>query len=484
MLARKVLKNSIFNSSLVLVKNIGGLIFTIILIRLLVLPDLFGIYNLAISVGFLLFTFADLGINSTAVRYISLAIGKDDKILARSYFVYLLKFKMFLVVFLSIALILFSGIISLYVFNKPELAMPLRIAGIFMFLQSIADFLDSIFTAFQKFEYPLLRHIIFETARLVIAPAFIFLGFSVSGAILGMSLSLVGAFTASVYIFKRHYSYLLSGETTNIDKKGITKFLGYLTIGSLSGVFYGYVDTIMLGIFMEAKYIGFYKAAYMIIFGFMGLISITGILLPVFTQLEGKDLKNALDKISKYSFMLSFPCAIGIAFLAEEMIRLIYGEAYLPALIPLYALVLLILVNPIEIFGVLFTAKGKPEYPTKLGIISSFFNIVLNYILIIKLGMLGAAVATVFSRYFNTIGLFLISKKLFEASLNTAFVYKPLLSSLGMLLLLYSLPKPMDAFSGIVEVGLAAFLYFLILFIINGIGKEDLKYFKLMLGMK
>jgi len=484
LLARKVLKNSIFNSSLVLVKNIGGLLFTVILIRLLVLPELYGIYNLAVSIGFLLFTFTDLGINATAVRYISFAIGKGDKMLARSYFVYLLKFKILLTMFLSALLILFAGIISLYVFNKPELTLPLRITGIFLFLQSIADFLDSIFTAFQRFEYPLLRHVIFETARLAIVPAFIFLGFSVAGTILGMSLSLTGAFVASAYIFKKHYSYLLRGERKDIDKKEITRFLGYLTIGSLSGVFYGYVDSIMLGIFMESKYIGFYKSAYIIIFGFIGLISLTGVLLPIFTQLEGKDLKNALEKVSKYSFMLSFPCAVGITFLAEEMIRLIYGEAYLPALTPLYVLTLLILVNPVENFGVLFTAKGKPEYPTKLNIISSSLNVVLNYVLIINIGMVGAAIATVFSRYFNTIGLFLISRKLFGTSINLSLIYKPLLASLGMSFLLYILPKPTNVFLGIVKVGLAVAVYFLILSLIKGIGKEDLKYFKLMIGMK
>lgn len=484
MLARKVLKNSIFNSSQVLIKNIGGLIFSIILIRLLVLPDLYGIYNLAISIGFMLFTFADLGINATAVRYISLAMGNGDEILARSYFSYLLKIKTLLTLILSIALILFAGVISLYVFNKPELTIPLRVTGIFIFLQSMADFLDSIFTAFHRFEYPLIRHTIFEITRIAIVPAFIYLGFSVSGAILGISLSLAGAFAILFYLFRKHYGFLLSGRTIEIDKKDIKRFVGYLTIGSLSSVFYGYVDSIMLGIFMEAKYVGFYKAAFMIILGFMGVISITGILLPFLTQLEGKDLDNALGKISRYSFILSFPCALGIVFLGEEMIRLIYGQAYLPALAPLYVLALLILINPLESFVVLFTAKGKPDYPTKMSIISSVINIILNYFLIIEIGMLGAAIATVASRFFNIIGLFLISRRLFELSLDPALIYKPLLASLAMSLLLYTFPKPEHIVSGIIEVGLAGILYFLVLFVIRGIGREDTRYFKLMLGMR
>lgn len=484
MQARNLLKNSILNSSLVLLKNVGGLIFSIILIRMLVLPDLYGLYNLALSIGFMLLTFADLGINATAIRYISLAKGKNDEILTRSYFAYLLKIKLFLTISLSFGLILFAGLISLYIFHKPELTMPLRITGIFIFLQSVADFIDSIFTAFQRFEYPLIRHAIFELVRLGIVPAFIYVGFSVSGAIFGMSLSLAGAFAVLLFLFRKHYGFLLSGEKTSIDKKEIAKFVGYLTIGSLSGVFYGYIDTIMLGMFMESKYVGFYRSASMIIFGFMGLISITGILLPFMTQWEGKDLNNALEKISKYSFILSFPCALGIIFLAKEMIVLVFGQAYLPAVLPLYALALLILVIPFESFGVVFTAKGKPEYPTKIGIISSLLNVILNFFLIIKFGMIGAAIATVISRYFNTFGLFLISRKLFGTTLDPAHIYKPLLASVGMAVLLYLVPKPADIFWGIAEVGLAAIIYFIILFVSRGIGIEDLKYFKFMLGVK
>ena len=91
-LARKVLKNSIYNSSRVIVSGVGGLIFTILLARLLH-PELFGVYHLALAVAFLLLTFADLGINGTVVRYVSYALGKKDETLARSYFVYLGKFK-------------------------------------------------------------------------------------------------------------------------------------------------------------------------------------------------------------------------------------------------------------------------------------------------------------------------------------------------------------------------------------------------------
>jgi len=71
-----VLKNSIYNSSALLIGNVAGLILTIILARLLQ-SELFGIYHLALAIAFLLLTFADLGINGTVVRYVSYACGRE-----------------------------------------------------------------------------------------------------------------------------------------------------------------------------------------------------------------------------------------------------------------------------------------------------------------------------------------------------------------------------------------------------------------------
>jgi len=54
-LARKVLKNSIFNSLRALISGIGGFVFSVVLARLLT-PEQYGIYALAMSVCFLFFS--------------------------------------------------------------------------------------------------------------------------------------------------------------------------------------------------------------------------------------------------------------------------------------------------------------------------------------------------------------------------------------------------------------------------------------------
>jgi len=481
-LARKVLKNSIYNSSGVLIGNIAGIILTIILARLLH-PELFGIYHLALAVGFLLLTFTDLGINGTLIRYVSHALGRNDKTLARSYFIYLVKIKLFLSLLTSILIFLLAKPLAIHVFHKPPLFLPLEIIAVFVFLYALLGFTNSAFNAFQEFDYTTIKASVYEVLRLLLIPLFVILGYSVWGALVGFCLSILGAFLVLFCFLVKKHAFLLRGEVKRIDSKRILRFLSFLTIGSISGVVFAYVDSIMLGIFMAAEYVGFYRASYNIVIAIAGLASIAGVLFPVFTQLEKADLNNAFQKVFKYSTILSFPCAFGLAFIAEPFVKVIYGVEYLPAVYPLYALSFLIITSSTNFFGVIFNAKEKPEYPAMVIIVSMVLNVILNYFLILRFGMIGAAVATVISRYFNFISLGILSKRVLNISPASSSIYKPLISSLVMVIFLYLIPGPDTVLIGILEILIAGVVYISVLLLVRGIGREDLRYFKKIVGI-
>ena len=309
-LARKVLKNTAFNSSSIIISGIGGLVFTVILARLLH-PELFGIYHLALSVALVMLTFTDLGINRTMTRYVSYALGKNDKMSARSFFRYLLKIKFLFALLTSLALVILAKPLAIYIFHKPELVLPLEIVGILIFFFSFMDFLDGTFVALQKFRYSALRSLIYEVSRLVIIPLFIILGYSVYGALVGLTLSVIVVVVVLFFFLSNKYSYLFKGETVKIESRRVLRFLGYLTFSTLvAGLFFLHVDSIMLGILMDAEDVGFYKAAFSIVTTFIGLVSATSVLFPVFTQLEGDELKNAFGKVFRYLSMLAFHCLL------------------------------------------------------------------------------------------------------------------------------------------------------------------------------
>lgn len=109
------------------------------------------------------------------------------------------------------------------------------------------------------------------------------------------------------------------------------RFTGYLTIGGIASIVFTYVDSVMIGIFMPAEYVGYYRASYTVIGAVAGILSLPLALFPVFVQLEGDDLRNAFNRVFKYSAMLAVPASFGLLAISKEIVLVIYGPEYLSA---------------------------------------------------------------------------------------------------------------------------------------------------------
>ena len=110
-LSKVAIKGSAYNLLALLVQKFGGLIFTIIVARML-LPELFGIYALALSIATVVLTFTGLGIDNTFLRYLSYSVGKRNKKLSRNYSRYVLKIKLSLILLSVIFLLAISKYLS------------------------------------------------------------------------------------------------------------------------------------------------------------------------------------------------------------------------------------------------------------------------------------------------------------------------------------------------------------------------------------
>ena len=478
--ARNVLKNAFFNSSSALIRGIGGFLFSVVLARFLT-PDLYGIYALATSLCFFVLHL-DPGTNYTAVRYIAYAIGKKDKYSARGYFSFLFKIRFVLGLIFAISLAII-GKFSYRLFNKPLLFIPLEILSIFLFFFYLTDFLDACSQALQNFKYPAIRHTIYEILKFAFVLISLFIGFFY-GIFLGIALAALLTFLIIFSILRQRYNFLFKGTIAKIEKKRVLKFLGFMSIGSISGMIYSYIDMIMIGIFLPSEYAGYYKAATNIIFGIGGLIAITGVLFPVFTQLEGESLENAFRKVFKYSAILSFPLTVSIAYFSGEIVKVVYGVSYLPASLPLLILSPVIIFNSINFFETLFGAKEKPEYNSAISVASMSLNVILNYFLIIKFGVVGAAIATTISRFFRITTMGILSHFILKISPEIGSIYKPLFASSVMFIILQLMPHPDNLLLGIFELCLSFAFYFAVMLLIRGIEIKDFRYAKAVFGIE
>lgn len=272
-----------------------------------------------------------------------------------------------------------------------------------------------------------------------------------------------------------------------IDKKRVRKFMGFLTIASISTAFFLNVDSLILGFFLLPEYAGYYRAAFSLILGAAGFISFPiTILLPILTKLNKLKKEILMNNSIKYSSMIVFPSMFGLFLLGKYFINIFYGPEYIPSIILLNILSFLLFpMIFVNLFLSLFSAEEKPNIFAKLIFFATLFNVILNVILI-KFFLLtkdsqlwataGVAIATVVSWYVCFFGAIYFSNKTFSFKFPFKQIIKPLISSFFMMIFLklffYFIKDP-NLFFGILGIFFGMVFYFIILFIIKGIKKED-----------
>jgi O-antigen/teichoic acid export membrane protein len=162
------------------------------------------------------------------------------------------------------------------------------------------------------------------------------------------------------------------------------------------------VDTVILGFWRSDAEVGWYSAAYRLVFNLVGLLG--GFLVALSPSLAREYVSNP-DRVAGFvrksvqcMALFSLPTAVGVSLLAEPIAVLLYGEPYRPS-----GAVLSIICwdAPLLLFnafcGNLAGAMNLERSAARIYLLSAATNIVLNVLLIPSLGMFGAATTTIVS---------------------------------------------------------------------------------------
>jgi len=488
-LINRIVGESFWKSVATVIGELGSLAFIVVIARYLK-PEGFGLYNLTLAIALIFIILVDAGINPAVLRYVSYSLGRKNKSQASSYVRYILRLKLKFLLGAAVILISLAYPLSFFVFDKPELFVPILIISLYMIVISLGSFFGRIFYAIKRVKYIALIHFVFQITRLAFA-ILVFALLTEKDYLVGLlsAIVLVNIISLGIMLvlIKRSAGYLLKkNKEVKIDKKRVWSFIGYLTIGGISGAFLGYIDILMLGTFLSSSFVGYYSAAISLVFNISGLLIVSSVLLPVFTQLKKNQIRNAFDKVYKYSCLLAIPAVFGILVLGKYFIRIVFGADYSSANLPFKFLSFLIFSAVLTSLLVsLFSAREKPKYFVKVLIITSFANILLNYILIRSLlnisaiwATAGAAIATLISRYSYLFALVFIAKRELGVRFRKRFFVKPLIASLVMFGVLLSIDRTIGGMNlvwGIGGVFVGLIIYFPVLFLIGGVSKEDIE---------
>jgi O-antigen/teichoic acid export membrane protein len=242
-------------------------------------------------------------------------------------------------------------------------------------------------------------------------------------------------------------------------------------IASFAASILTWTDTIMIGIFIGTTAVGIYKLSVSISIAIGNfLATLNRVIFPVLSGKNRKTDIETMNNVIKYGSFIVIPASVGLALSSFGIVNVFLGVQYIEAAIPL--IILSYLVFDSFIFGAFasfFAAKGDTKFIGQVTVLSAILNVLFNAILIPLVGIIGAAIASVFTRVAS---LFLAIQKCQKERLLFDFsgMVKPFIGSIVMslvLILLNPLFNLNSIFSLVAFVAIGGIVYLLIEFLIG-----------------
>lgn len=471
--ARKIAKNT----SVLLISQIISyslaFFYTIYTARYLGVEG-FGIISLALAITGIFGILMDLGQTQLTVREVSRNKNLASKYLNNIITIkFILSFVTFGVIFLVVNLIGYPQQTSDVVY----------IITLSIIIGAFTGIFNSLFQAFEKMEYQSIGVII---SSILMFTGVILIIFYKLNIIAFASIYLIASIIVLIYSFSIFFkSFFLPKIEVDTDfwKSIIKKALPF-GFASIFVTIYYMIDSVMLSIIVGNTAVGVYNAAYRLIFVFLSFYAVYIMaIFPVmsnFFENAKESLKFASNRSIKYMLIISIPISIGITMLADKIILLIYGTAYIASILALQILVWTIIFMFVNgICGNLLGAINKQPVMTKITALAAVLNIGLNLFLIPAYSFIGASAATVITE-------FTILPILIYVLLKTNYLDRSVLkglpsivvSNIIMLVVIYYL-RDLNLFL-VVIVG--ALVYFAAIFATRALDEQDISILKSILN--
>lgn len=177
-----------------------------------------------------------------------------------------------------------------------------------------------------------------------------------------------------------------------------------LGLASFTVYLYYNADTLMLSKMSTMASVGFYAVAYK--FVFLGQIvpgALVTSLFPGFAHDAAHNLDRAEHNL-RTTFGLFCYAAFGLAILGilyhKDAIRVLFGEGYLPAALPLLIFsISFVFMLPNILFSKFLVARGGQNFIFYTHLASAGLNVALNFYAIPRFGIAGAAAVTMLSDF-------------------------------------------------------------------------------------
>ena len=448
----------------------GGLISFPIIVRLLT-KDQYGTMIL-ISVSVVIIeAFASLGLNHSVLRFYSKYEEKKEvetfsSTLIIGSFIFGIAGAVFTI--LTTKLLGVFQIVSLESLNVFVLAA---------FLIPIRTMMKVISCMYRVRENPWIYSVFSILAKfvglglIILFLAFCYLG--LFGYYLGLALGELAVLVALWFFYSKQVGLSINKFSLGVLRKA-TAYGFPMVLSSLAAVLLSSSDRYMIGYFLTNTDVAIYSVAYNLCSYLSGIL-LTGFQLGFIPLIMKEWNRNAregahleIQRVIRLYCMVALPLTAGLCIVGQQMIVMLASEKYAQSfyILPYVAIALMINgLGALLMLGFWFSNQTK-----KVAILmtqAAILNFLMNLILILRLGLYGAAISTLFCYVFLLIIGSIKSSKYFRIKIPWYPIFLYGICTLLMYLSLKSLKTVYPSSHLVTQIGIGVFSYVSFLFIVD-----------------
>ena len=416
----------------------------------------------------------DFGIQQYIVKKIS-----EDRANAKKYF------HNFLAVEVVLASLVYATMVGVAFYNgyEPIVIKAIMIAGLGASIHGLVYPFLSVITSF----YDLKKAAFLNFLASAINVTVIFLTIWVGGSILMLTTQQViyAVLAIGIYYFfvQKHIGKpevikgIRSLDWRLVKTMMIAAFPFALLVGF--STVYNRIDIVLITRFLGYTETGLYTAAYK----FFDLLAffpavVSHALYPLFTTLmaEGKraELREIVEKYLRFMIAAALPVAVGGMIMARPIVTLLAGEEFTGAAPVLAVLVWAPAVLFVYIIMNSIVISQLTKFATVITGVNVLINVVGNIILLPRMGIVGAAVMTVFSEFLQgAFYFYFVRRKITDFRFFT-LIWKPLLAAGVMGAVVWQI-RDMNLF---IVAAAGAVIYGVALLVLRFFKRDDLAFVK------
>jgi len=361
--------------------------------------QLFGLYALGLTVYKFTSLIAQLGLNNGIIHFVPKYQGNNNPQAARGTVLSGLLLSFSAGVLLATGIYFSAPWVAETIFNDASFAGVLRTYSFgipFFALMMVALYSTRAQKVMKYFVY--VKNFQLPTLFLLMFALFYLFGLRLYGAVGAWVAATFIAGVTAIVLLREVYPDLLSGSKT-YEIPGLFKFsLPLVMVGALQFLIL-WTDTFMLGALRTATDVGLYRAAVQtaLLLG-MVLRAFNSIFAPMISDLHNRNELGTLNSLFKLTtrwiVILTIPLFVLLLVSGDSVLR-IFGASFTVAWLPLillgFAQLMDASMGPV---GYILIMSGNERLEFRNVLAVGLLNVLLNYIMIPRFNMIGAALAT------------------------------------------------------------------------------------------